>query len=302
MANHAVTVEKGTAAVPVRSKLFVPGSRPELFAKAFASAADAVSIDLEDAVPEAGKADARRRVAHFLGEAGEAINGKTVIVRVNGLTTPHFAADVEAMACDQVDMLNLPKAESADDVRELALLLARIEKERDARRPVAILANIESPRGLRLAHEIAAADPRVIGLQLGFGDLFEPFGIDRRDAIALRQVQLAVRFAAAEAGVQAYDGAFPDIGDMEGFLGEARQARRLGYAGKSCIHPSQIGAANTVFSPDKAEVASARRILAAWEDAAGRGIGALVVDGKMIDQPYADRARSLVMLAERYGL
>ena len=117
--------------------------------------------------------------------------------------------------------------------------------------------------GLRLAAEIAAADPRVAGLQIGFADLFEPLGIDRRDAAAVQQVQLAVRLAAGEAGVLAYDAAFADVNDAEGFRREAEVARRLGFIGKSCIHPSQVPIANAVFRPSEAEIAQALRVVAA---------------------------------------
>ena len=162
----------------MRSKLFVPGSRPELFAKALAGEADGISIDLEDAVEESRKAEARGTVAAFL-RAGPPASGKVIIVRVNGRDTPHFGADLEAIAWPAVDLVNLPGAERAEDIRSVAQTLARLEAERGIERPIGILANIESPRGLRCAAEIAAADPRVEGLQLGFGDLFEPLGIDR---------------------------------------------------------------------------------------------------------------------------
>ncbi|HMH76945.1 MAG TPA: aldolase/citrate lyase family protein, partial [Candidatus Udaeobacter sp.] len=174
----------------MRSKLFVPASRPELFAKALAGDADALSFDLEDAVQESRKADARRTLEEFLRQVSEQPPGKILIVRVNGLTTPHFEADLRAVAWPGVDMINLPKPQSAEDVRAAAAALARVEAERRIERPIGILANIESPRGLRLALEIATAHPRVVGLQLGLGDLFEPYGIDRADARAVHATQL----------------------------------------------------------------------------------------------------------------
>src|SRR5882672_12240127 len=138
----------------MRSKLFVPGSRPELFAKAMASEADGLSFDLEDAVDEAMKDEARRSLANFLRTLAPG-HGKTIIVRVNGLTTPHFAADIEAIAGPNLDLVNLPKPESADDVRACADALA-IAERRAGLEPIGILANIESPRAYRLAAEIAA--------------------------------------------------------------------------------------------------------------------------------------------------
>ncbi len=197
----------------MRSKLFVPASRPELFAKALAGDADALSFDLEDAVQESRKADARRTLEEFLRQVSERPPGKVLIVRVNGLTTPHFEADLRAVAWPGVDMINLPKPESAEAVRAAAAALARVEAERRIGRPIGILANIESPRGLRLALEIATAHPRVVGLQLGLGDLFEPYGIDRADARAVHATQLTVRVAAAEAGIWACDTVYGPRGD-----------------------------------------------------------------------------------------
>jgi citrate lyase subunit beta/citryl-CoA lyase len=255
----------------MRSKLFVPGSRPELFAKALKSQADAISIDLEDAVPEARKDEARRAVAGFLRSAEALESGKLIIVRVNGIGSPHCEADVAAVALPALGMLNLPKAESAADVQALCALLSRAERANGVLRPVPVLANIESAAGLRRAAEIGAADRRVAGLQLGFADLFESNGIARRDAANVHAAMFALRMAAAEAGVFAYDSAFPDIGDAEGFRAEALMSRRLGFWGKSCIHPSQVALANEVFGASEEEFEQALRLLEAARAAqAGR--------------------------------
>jgi citrate lyase beta subunit len=274
----------------VRSKLFVPGARPELFAKAVATDADAISIDLEDAVQESRKAEARLATRQFLHTAPP---GKYLIVRVNGLRSHHFQADVEAVALPRLDCVNLPKTESVQDVRALAGPLP------DA---IAILPTIESPRGLRHAHEIAAADPRVVGLQLGLGDLFSPLGIDRTDAATVHAIQLMVRLAAGEAGVWALDSAFTDVSDPQGFLREADAAARLGFVGKSCIHPSQVPLANAVFRPSQEEIDHSLRVVAAWRAAERDGVGALLVDGRMIDVPFARRAEMVVAQAQRLGL
>jgi citrate lyase subunit beta/citryl-CoA lyase len=286
----------------MRSKLFVPASRPELFAKALAGDADALSFDLEDAVQESRKADARGVLEAFLRQVAERPRGKILIVRVNGLTTPHFEADLAAVARPRVDMINLPKPESAEDVRAAAAALARVEAARGIERPIGILANVESPRGLRLALEIATAHPRVVGLQLGLGDLFEPFGIDRTDAGAVHAMQLAVRVAAAEAGIWACDTVYGAVADPEGFTREAEAARRLGFIGKSCIHPTQVPLANAVFRPTDAEIASARRVIEAARAAERSGVGAFLVDGRMIDIPFVTRAESILAAARRLGL
>jgi citrate lyase subunit beta/citryl-CoA lyase len=286
----------------MRSKLFVPASRPELFTKALGSDADAISFDLEDAVQEARKAEARVALHAFLRETGPRPRGKVIIVRVNGLTTPHFEADVAAVAGPAVDMINVPKPESAEDIRAAAAVLARYETERAIERPIGILANIESPRGLRVAVEIAGAHPRVVGLQLGLGDLFEPFGIDRSDALAVHGMQLAVRLAAAEAGRWACDTVYAAVKDPDGFVREAEAARRLGYIGKSCIHPSQVPLANAVFRPSDAEIAAALRVVEAARGAEAGGVGAFVVDGRMIDIPFITRAEAVLGAARRLGL
>jgi citrate lyase beta subunit len=286
----------------IRSKLFVPGSRPELFTKALTSEADAISIDLEDAVQESRKAEAREAVTDFLRSPSFSSQGKTIIVRVNGLDTPHFENDVKACAWPGLDILNLPKPESAEDVHAAAAALARYERERGIAQPIGILANIESPRGLRRAVEIAEADPRVVGLQLGFGDLLEPLGIDRTNTVAIQQIQLALRLAAGEANLPVYDSAFANVKDPDGYKYEAQTAFRLGYEGKTCIHPSQIALANEVFRPSDEEIARALRVVAAWREAKEQGVGALVVDGRMIDVPFAKRAEAIAALARRLGI
>ena len=245
----------------MRSKLFVPGSRPELFPKALASQADSLSFDLEDAVPETGKAEARRLVGQALLSPEFAVSKKILIVRVNSLGSPHFAADLAAVVGPRLDLLNLPKVESATEVRAAAQALAALESARGLTRPIGILANIESPRGLRLAAEIAGADPRVAGLQIGYADLMEPLGIDRSNAQAVQQIQFAVRLAAGEAGLWACDAAYGAIKDLEGYRAEALAAKRMGYIGKSCIHPTQIAVANEVFRPSDEEIAFAGRVI-----------------------------------------
>jgi citrate lyase subunit beta/citryl-CoA lyase len=285
----------------MRSKLFVPGSRPELFAKAMASAADAVSFDLEDAVEERQKDHARATLAAFL-DALAPDHGKLVVVRVNGADTPHFEADLAAVVRPGVDVINVPMVESADAVRDAAAALDRLERAAGLARPIGVLANIESPRGMRLAADIACAHPRVVGLQIGYGDLFSPLGIAADEESAKQHVRIAVRMAAGEAAIPAYDGAFVRIDAPEGFREEARAAQRLGFAGKSCIHPSQVALANDVFRPAPAEIAHALRVVEAAGDALARGVGAFVVDGRLVDGPFITRAEHTVAVARRLGL
>jgi citrate lyase subunit beta/citryl-CoA lyase len=285
----------------MRSKLFVPGSRPELFAKAMAGEADALSIDLEDAVEESRKREARAAVAEFLRSL-PADRSKTIIVRVNGIATEHFAADVEAIAGPGLDLINVPMTETADDVRKAAAAMTRIERAKGLASPIGILANVETAKAFRLAAEIAGADPRVAGLQLGFGDLLEPLGIDRYDPAVVLHFQLGVRLAAGEAGVFVYDSAFANIKDTDALKREAETARRLGYLGKSAIHPSQVPIINAAFQPTDAEIAHSLRVVEAAREATAKGVGAYTVDGKMVDAPFVVRAEAIVALARRLEL
>jgi citrate lyase subunit beta/citryl-CoA lyase len=284
----------------MRSKLFVPGSRPELFEKALASRADGVSFDLEDAVAESAKSAARHQLATFLGQLPH--TEKTLVVRINGLDSAHYLADLEALAGTRVDIVNLPKVESAAQILQLVADLERIERTASSAANIRILANIESPRGLRLAADIACAHPRVMGLQLGFADLLEPLGINRREATVIRQIQLSVRMAAGEANIAAYDAAFAAIKDPQAYHEEARYARGLGFTGKSCIHPTQIDMANEAFMPSAEEIDRAQRFVAAADEAEAAGVGAYQVDGQMVDAPFVVRARMILDQARQAGL
>ena len=284
----------------MRSKLFVPASRPELFAKAMASAADALSFDLEDAVDESRKDEARRLLSQYLRSLPPN-TGKTIIVRVNALETPHFEADIEAIAGPGLDIVNLPKPDSAEDVRACASFLTKVERKGHLA-PVDLMPNIESPRALRLAAEIAAASPRVCGLQVGWGDLIEPLDIDRYNPAIIETLLLQVRIAAGEAGVWAYDGAYANIEDIEGYRREAQVSRRLGYIGKSCIHPSQVPIANDVYRPTDEEIAHSLKVVEAAHLNAEKGVGAFTVGGRMVDAPFIRRAEAILELARKLNL
>lgn len=286
----------------MRSKLFVPASRPELFAKALQSQADALSFDLEDAVAEARKDEARGLLADFLQSPASRGHGKTCIVRVNAMDTPHFERDIAAVVRDGVHLINLPKPETAAQVQAAAGLVERTAQSHGLAAVPRLLLNVETPKALRCAAELACAHASVAGLQLGLGDLFEPFGVNRRETGAIVQTLFALRMAAAEAGIFAYDGAFADIQDRAGFEAEARLSRSLGFLGKTCIHPSQIALANAVYQPTEAEIATALKVVDAAREADGQALGAYVVDGKMVDRPFVLRAQAIVEQARAQGL
>ena len=278
----------------MRSKLFVPGARPELFAKALAGEADALSFDLEDSVAPERKAAARAAVAEFVGAEAVRRAAKVVIVRVNAPGTPDFDQDLIAVAREGVALLNLPKIDSAEALLEAAVLVDYAEAANGVERPIRLLVNIETPKALVNAAAIANAHPRVAGLQLGLGDLFGPCGIDRYDPRNVHAAMFAVRMAAAQADAFALDGAYPDLEDAAGFDAEAGMARKLGFLGKSCIHPRQVALANAAFAPSEQELAAAHRVVAAAERAAAEGKGVCVVDGRMVDAPYLKRAQALL--------
>ena len=283
----------------MRSKLFVPGARPELFAKALAGEADALSFDLEDAVAEERKAIARQAVADFIAGAAVRQAAKLIIVRTNAPDSPHFAADLAAVARPGVTLLNLPKIESPQAVAAAVAAIEQAEHANGVAQPIGLLLNIETPRALAAAARIAAAHPRVAGLQLGLGDLFEPHGIDRADPRNVHAAMFALRVAAAQAGVFAMDGAYALLDDDEGYRKEAHMAQGLGFIGKSCIHPRQVALANAAFAASEAELALARRIVEAAQAARAQSRGAFVVDGRMIDLPFLKRAQALLATTRR---
>lgn len=279
----------------MRSKLFVPGNRPALFAKALASAAEMLSFDLEDAVAGDDKGAARTQVAAFLRGVPHRAADKQVVVRVNAWHTSGWEDDLRAILPLDIDLLNLPKIESVEQLRQAIGEIEAVELQLGLRRAVGLLVNIETPRALRHAVQIARAHPRVRGLQLGLGDLFEPHGIRRADLRNVHAAQYALRMAAAEAGVFAYDAAFPGLDDEAGFMAEADSARALGFAGKSCVHPRQVAWANAAFSPSEEEIEAARRIVGA---ATADG-SAFAVDGRMVDAPFLARARAVLATLDR---
>ncbi len=290
----------------MRSKLFVPGSRPELFDKALASEADGLSFDLEDAVAEAKKADARNTLQQWMQMPSVVSSKKTIIVRVNAMDTCYFAEDIASVVQPGLNIINLPKPANVAAVLDAVNAIEQAERNNGVNltgdNPVRLLLNIETPSALRTAFELASAHPRVMGLQLGLADLFEPIGISRKELFAIRYAMMQVKLAAAEAGIDAFDGAFADIKNTEGFVAEAQFAASIGFAGKSCIHPSQVALTNEAFRPSDAAIAHALRVVAAAQEADAKGIGAYVVDGKMIDPPFFKSAQALVTTARRLGL
>ena len=307
-----------------RSELAVPGNRPELFAKAAASEADVVFLDLEDSVPPEEKENARRNVIAALHEVDW--SAKSVSVRINGLDT-YYAyrdiVDVLEQAGEHVDLLMLPKAGCAGDVHVLDVLASQIEAARGLKKSIGIEIIIETALGMENIGEIAAASRRNESLHFGVADYAASTGARStsiggippdyailadadggserlRHPADMWHYALARLVVAARAhGLRPIDGPFGDFSDAEGFRVAAGRAAALGCEGKWAIHPSQIKDANAVMTPAEADIQQAERILAALEEATAEGRAAVSLDGRMIDRASIRQAEALLAKAKR---
>jgi len=270
-----------------RSFLFVPGDRPERFAKAIASGADAVILDLEDAVPPERKSAAREAVRVYLRE--RYAHGVPVLVRINAASSAWFQADIDAMTETTPDALMVPKAESADAFAALARALPGV--------PLVPL--VESARGLVELHAIALA-PGVARLALGHIDFIADVGMSPSDEEAeLTPLRFALAVASRAAGLPPpIDGVTVAIDDPDRLHRDAQRARRLGFTAKLCIHPRQISALHAALRPGDDAIAWARRVIAA--DAAAGG-AAFQLDGRMVDAPVVLQARRIAAQHARYS-
>jgi citrate lyase subunit beta/citryl-CoA lyase len=279
----------------MRSLLFVPGHRARMVERALASAADVVLLDLEDGVPPAEKDAARRGVAETVASAA----GRPARwVRVHRPDGDAIAADLQAVVRTRCDGLLVSKVERPEQVAEVDRAVGSLERERAVgERTVRFIAAIESARGLLAAPGIAAASPRLVALMFGAEDYANDLGLPverEAEGSELLYARSAIVNAAAAARIGAIDSVWPDVRDQEGLRRDALVARRLGYAGKSLIHPDQIAVVNEIFSPRAEEVDYARRVLAAFESAGREGRGATALDGKLVDAPVVERARRVV--------
>jgi citrate lyase beta subunit len=294
----------------MRTLLFVPASRPAMIAKAAASAADSVCLDLEDSVAPAEKAASRAHVVRALHEID--FGHRARVVRINGLDTPYAYRDVVDVvegAGDRIDLLMVPKVGRPRDVEFVETLLAQIEAHVQRRAPLRIEAQIETAAGFLYAREIAAASPRLDALIFGPGDYSASMqmpssGIgehDQHDELypghRWHAVMHTIVAAARAHGLRCMDGPYGAYKDAAGFERSCRIARALGFDGKQCIHPSQLAPANDMFSPSDEEIARARGLVQAYEAALASGQGAATHDGKMIDAANLRMARATLQRA-----
>ena len=278
----------------MRSKLFVPGTRTEFYDRAINSDADAISFDLEDSVLDKDKVKARQLLFSYLNGLKKETN-KTIIIRINDMSTPFFLDDL-TMCCSlpSVNLINIPKIESKHQMRSFFAFYDGICKQISSDiREQKVLVNIETALALTNATEIANTDHRIAGLQLGLGDLYEPLSIERYNRANVHLTMMLLRIAAGSANVFAYDTAFANIKDSIGYKEEAMLAKSLGFIGKTCIHPSQITIANQVFSPSEEEIAWAKRVIESKNE---HNHGAYMLDGKMIDIPFIKKAEMILAL------
>ena len=281
----------------LRSLLFVPGDRPERFAKAAASGADAIILDLEDSVSLANKDAARHAIADYLAGAREVFT----LVRVNPLDGHLTAADIAAIVAAGPDAIMLPKAEGAPSIAQLDLIL-RSEGAAEASLPPILPIATETAAAIFTLGSYREAKDRLLGLTWGAEDLPAAIGATTsREAdgsyTAPYDVARALTlFAAHAAGVAAIDTVFPAIKDEAGLAAYAARARRDGFTGMMAIHPAQVEAINAAFTPSPDEVSRAQAIVDAF--AANPGVGVLQVDGKMVDAPHLKQAKHILSLAD----
>ncbi|KGJ03473.1 L-malyl-CoA/beta-methylmalyl-CoA lyase [Paracoccus sphaerophysae] len=300
-----------------RCQLFGPGSRPALFEKMAASAADVVNLDLEDSVAPDDKEQARKNIIQAIGDVDWGT--KTLSVRINGLDTPWWYRDVVDLieqASDRLDQIMIPKVGNAMDLYAVDALVTAAEKARGRTKPIAFEVIIESAAGISHVEEIAAATPRLQAMSLGAADFAASMGMATTGIGGTQEnyymahqgqkywadpwhwAQAAIVAACRTHGVLPVDGPFGDFSDAEGFRAQALRSATLGMVGKWAIHPSQVALANEIFSPGEKAVTEAREILSAMEEAQRSGAGAAVYKGRLVDIASIRQAQVIVRQAE----
>ena len=301
-----------------RSMLFVPASRPDMIEKATRSAADAICLDLEDAVAPESKAASRAHIVQALQTLD--FGGRVRMVRVNALDTEFAYRDVIEVverAGAQIDLIMLPKVQSPQDLHFLDTLLTQIEMHMGLPHRIGIEAQIESASGFLWAREIAQSSPRLEALIFGPGDyaasmqmpLTDIGALDEHDALypghRWHAVMHTIVAAARANGLRCMDGPYANFRNDAGLTEVAKIAKALGFDGKQCIHPAQLATVNTIFAPAPAEVERAQAVVNAYTQATAAGKGAISLDGKMIDAANLRMAQAVLtrqQLIERKAL
>lgn len=284
-----------------RSMLFVPGSNAGMISNTFIYKPDSIMFDLEDAVALAEKDSARILVAHALQHP--LYKAMETVVRVNPLDSEFGLKDLNAVVRAGVDVVRMPKTETAQDVIDMDNAITEIEKAcgREVGSTL-MLAAIESPLGITQANQIATASTRLIGIALGAEDYVRNLKTERSaDGIELLFARCSILQAARAAGIQAFDTVYSNANNEEGFLNEAALIKQLGFDGKSLVNPRQIELLHNLFAPTQKDVEQAQRIIEAAEEAKRNGLGVVSLNGKMIDAPIIERAQ-LVLERAKHGI
>lgn len=281
--------------------MFVPGNNPGMMADAHVYGPDSIMLDLEDSVTLAEKDAARLLVHHALKTVD--YGGTEMVVRINPLNTPYGRKDVEAVVKAGVDVIRMPKTETAEEVRELEAEILRIEEEIGCPGRTRIMAAIESALGVVNAYAIATASSRMMGIALGAEDYSANLKTQRTpEGSELLLARQSIVVAARAAGISCFDTVYSNLDDMETFRKEVELIKTLGFDGKSVINPRQIEVVNEVFAPTQKEIDKALRIVAAIREAQQRGSGVVSVNGKMVDRPVVIRAERTIALALAAGI
>ena len=281
------------SARPRRSVLYMPGSNARALERGRGLPADALILDLEDAVAPDAKETARRQIVEAVAAGG--YGARELIVRVNGFDSPWGADDVKAMAASGADAILLPKVETAAMVTDLEARMAAA----GAPQTMGIMCMMETPLGMLNAQEIAGASARITCLVMGTSDLVKDLQAAHTPDRLPVLTGLGLCILAARAhGKAIVDGVHLDLDDAEGFAAQCHQGKELGFDGKTLIHPKTIAKANEVFAPSAAEVSWSHRIIAAHAEAAAAGQGVVVVDGKLVENLHVENAERLVALAD----
>jgi len=285
-----------------RTMMFLSAQKPGLIKDAYIYGCDSIMLDLEDAVAENQKDAARFSLYHALTTVD--YGDTEVIVRINGLDTPHWREDVRVCVAGGADGIRIAKCESAGDVRtvERAVLEAEREFGKEEGRTL-LMAALESPKGILNAYEICCASERMFGVAISGGDLRKSLQTSpQRDGIDMLASRGQVILAARAAGIQCFDTVFTDLDDQEGFEAEVRQNKAMGFDGKSLINPKQIRYVHQIFAPTEKEVRQAEKIISAYREQSAAGVGVFTVDGKMIDIAFIPGAERTLKLAKACGM
>ena len=275
---------------PRRSVLYMPGSNARALEKARSLPADALILDLEDAVAPDAKDLARTQVAEAVRARG--FGKREIVVRINALSTPWGERDLVAAVEAKPDAILVPKVSAPSD-------LATVEEKLGTGTQTAIWAMIETPRAILNIASIAASGRRLACFVMGTNDLIkEMHGSHTRDRANLSAALGLAVYAARASNLAAIDGVFNDIQDTDGFVVACNQAKSFGFDGKTLIHPTQIEPCNAIFAPSLEEVVAARELIAAFELPENKGKGAIKHEGRMVELLHADIARRTVALSD----